>query len=121
MAAEDAVKTAIDELSKALSVNSIIGEPIEVGDKIILPVTKMGMGFCAETNHETEEKGTGGIDGGAGGGGGIFPVAVVIIFKGIKGPEGIRVMPLTSQSGNTELAESVTKIASSLLSKLSIK
>lgn len=121
MAAEDAVKTAIDELSNALSVKSIIGEPIEMEDKIIIPVTKIGMGFGAGTNQRAENKSIGGIAGGAGGGGGIFPVAVVIIFKGIKGPEGIRVIPLTSPSANTELAGSMTKIASTVLSKLNIK
>ena len=41
----DAIKAALDELIEALSARSIIGEPIEMEDKVIIPITKMGMGF----------------------------------------------------------------------------
>jgi uncharacterized spore protein YtfJ len=116
MAANDAAKTAIDELSKALSVKSIIGEPIEMDDKIILPITKMGIGLGAGVDLEV--KGIGGMTGKAGGGGGISPVAVVVIFKGIEGPEGIRVIPLVEPSAHAGLAESMTHIASTFLSRL---
>ncbi len=118
MASEDAVKAAIDELSKTLSIKSIIGEPIEMEDKIILPVTKMGIGFGTGISRGVEEKSAGGITGSAGGGGGIFPVAVVVIFKGIKGPEGIRVIPLGKPSEYIGLAESMTQVASTVISKI---
>ncbi len=118
MAPDDAVKAAIDELSKVLSIKSIIGEPIEMEDKIILPVTKIGVGFGTGIGHGVEDKSAGGIAGSAGGGGGIFPVAVVVIFKGIEGPEGIRVMPLGAPSEYIGLAESMTQIASTVISKL---
>jgi uncharacterized spore protein YtfJ len=116
MADDDAAKTAINELSKALSVRSIIGEPIEMDDMIILPITKMGIGLGAGVDLEV--KGIGGMNGKAGGGGGISPVAVVVIFKGIKGPEGVRVIPLAAPSDNAGLAESMTHIASTVLSRL---
>jgi uncharacterized spore protein YtfJ len=119
MAADGAAKATIDELSKALSVKSIIGEPIEMDDKIILPVTKIGIGFG--TGVDQEVGGIGGMAGKAGGGGGISPVAVVVIFKGIKGPEGIRVIPLVAPSAHAGLAESMTHIASIVLSRLNSK
>ena len=115
MATDDAVKAAIDELYKSLSIDRIIGEPIELGDKIIFPITKMGIVFGTGLHHGTRDYCAGGR---AGGGGGIFPVAVVIIFKDVKGPEGIRVMPLTVPSAQFELAESLGQIVSSAISRL---
>jgi len=114
MAADSAAKAAIDELFKSLSIDSIIGEPIEVGDKIILPVTKMGIFFGSGLKEAIGNR----AEGRAGGGGSIFPVAIVIIFKDIRGPEGVRVIPLTKPSGQAELAESLTHMVSAAISKL---
>jgi len=97
MAAEDAIKATVDELLKALSARNIIGEPIEMEDKIIIPITKMGMGFGTGIGRGSEDLGNRGVTGGAGGGVGVFPVAVVIVFKGIAGSEGVKVVPLGLQ------------------------
>jgi uncharacterized spore protein YtfJ len=115
MVAEDAIRTTVDELLKALSANNIIGEPIETEDKILIPITKMGMGFGTGRNQGTEERDKGEISGAAGGGVGVFPVAVVVIFKGIKGSEGVKVMPLTAPS---PLAESMVHVANTLMERL---
>jgi uncharacterized spore protein YtfJ len=116
MAAEDAIKATVDELLKALSAKNIIGEPIETEDKILIPITKMGMGFGTGISHGTEEAHRGEIAGGAGGGVGVFPVAVVAIFKGVAGSDGIKVIPLTVPS---PLAESMVQIANTVMDKLS--
>lgn len=115
MAAEDAIRTTVDELLKALSANNIIGGPIETEDKILIPITKMGMGFGTGIGPGTEEMNKGGITGGAGGGVGVFPVAILVIFKGITGPEGVKVMPLAAPS---PLAEPIAHIANTLMEKL---
>jgi uncharacterized spore protein YtfJ len=41
----DAIRATVDELLKVLSARNIIGEPMDLEDKIIIPITKMGMGF----------------------------------------------------------------------------
>ncbi|HSD58828.1 MAG TPA: spore germination protein GerW family protein [Methanotrichaceae archaeon] len=115
MAAEDAIRTTVDELLKALSANNIIGEPIETEDKILIPITKMGMGFGTGTGQGTGEMNKGEIAGGAGGGVGVFPVAIVVIFKGVTGSEGVKVMPLAAPS---PLAESMVHIANTLVERL---
>jgi uncharacterized spore protein YtfJ len=115
MAAEDAIKATVDELLKAISAKNIIGEPIEMEDKIIIPITKMGMGFGTGTGPGSEDAGKGGVAGGAGGGVGVFPVAVVIVFKGVSGSEGVKVVPLTAQS---PLAEPMTNIAHLFMDRL---
>ncbi len=116
MAAEDAIRATVDELLKAISAKNIIGEPIETEDKILIPITKMGMGFGTGINSGTAETAKSEIAGGAGGGVGVFPVAVVVIFKGIEGSGGIKVIPLTAPS---PLADSMAQIASTLMERLS--
>lgn len=115
MAAEDAIKTTIDELLKAISANNIMGEPIETEDKLLIPITKMGMGFGTGMGHGTEGTRKGEIAGGAGGGVGIFPVAVIVIFKGITGPEGVKMISLATPSAMTE---SMAYIADTVMERL---
>ncbi|MCX6676898.1 MAG: spore germination protein GerW family protein [Methanothrix sp.] len=93
----DAKKATLDELLDALSAQSIMSEPIEMEDKIIIPVTKMGMGFGTDLGR-TDRDGSheGPARCGAGGGIGIYPVAVVVVFKGICGPEGVKVINMAA-------------------------
>jgi len=115
MAAEDAIRATVDELLKAIPAKNIIGDPIETEDKLIIPITKMGMGFGTGIGSGTEDKCEGGIAGGAGGGVGIFPVAVVIVYKGISGPEGVQVVPLGAPN---PLADSIARVAHTFLERM---
>jgi len=115
MAGEEVIKITVDELAKALSANNIIGQPIDMEDKMIIPVTKMGMGFGTGMSQGSEEKTSGELAGGAGGGLGVFPVALIIVFKGISGPEGVQIVPLTQPSA---VAESIAQIASTIMTRL---
>jgi uncharacterized spore protein YtfJ len=118
MAAEENIKATIDELQKVLSANNIIGQPIEMEDKIIVPITKMGMGFGTGSSQCGDNKKAGGTSGGAGGGVGVFPVAVVIVSKGVAGHEGVKVVPLGTPNA---LSESLGEIASVLMERFSRK
>lgn len=114
MGADDTIKSTIDELYKVLSAKNITGDPIEMEDKIIIPIIKMGMGFGTKSIVAGENKRNCETSGGAGGGIGISPAAVVIVFKGIKGPDGIRVVPLGTPSA---LSESLVEMAAILKEK----
>ena len=108
----DAIKATLDERFEALCAQ-LICEPIELEDKIIIPITKMGMGLCtdiARTGPHVSQEGLERCK--AGGGVGIFPVAVVIVFKGILGPEGVKVVPLSSPG------ESLSDIAHLFMEKI---
>ena len=108
----DAINATLDELFEALS-SQLIGEPIELEDKIIIPITKMGMGLCTDIARTGSHVSQEGLDGcKAGGGVGIFPVAVVIVFKGILGPQGVKVVPLSPPG------ESLSDIAHVLMEKI---
>ncbi len=90
----------------------MISEPIELEDKVIIPITKMGMGLCTnmgrtglDESQECLERRT------VGGGVGLFPVAVVIVYKGISGPEGVKVVTLSPPG------ESISDIAHVFMDK----
>ncbi|MBN1235901.1 MAG: hypothetical protein JW999_07625 [Methanotrichaceae archaeon] len=109
----DAMRATIDELLETLSTKSIIGEPIEMEDKIIIPITKMGMGLCADIGRKGQHASPEDLARcKAGGGVGVFPVAVVIVSKGIAGPKGVKVVVLSPPE------EPVSSIAHIVMEKI---
>ena len=115
MTGTDAIRATVDELLRVLSARNIIGEPMDLEDKIIIPITKMGMGFGTGQGMEPGGKETIKIE--AGGGVGVIPIAIVVVFKGITGEDGFKVIPLSGQrSVNQPLAE-VASAAQSILER----
>ena len=102
----DVIKTTVDELLKVLATDNVIGETMEIEDKVIIPITKVGLmfGTGAGKGGMRDNKGAGA---GAGGGAGIMPVSVVVAFKNVKGPEGVQVL---SVEGMGPLSKIVTDI-----------
>jgi len=95
---EDAIKTTVEELRKVLNIENVIGETIETEDKILIPVTRFGMAFGAGMGEGKGPGEQGGKGAGAAGGTGIEPIAMVAVFKGVKGPEGVKLLSLKSPS-----------------------
>ena len=91
---DSSFKTTIEELNKILKTNSVIGEPIETEDKILIPVVKMGFGFGGGNNNTT---------GGAGAAAGIEPISMVVVSKNSSGSDSIRVIDI-SKGNNTKKA-----------------
>jgi len=86
------LKSTAVELRESLQPDHVIGKPVDLGDKLVIPVTRFGFGFGAG--------GSGGGESGqgSGGGAGIEPVALIILFKDVKGPAGIQVLSLRKES-----------------------
>ena len=99
---ESYVKTLVEELSKVISADSVIGEPIVQEDKVLLPVIRVGFALGSGSGRA---KGGDGAGEGGGGGGGIDPIAVIAVFKGISGPEGVKVLQLKAPSRIPEVIE----------------
>jgi uncharacterized spore protein YtfJ len=93
------IRNILEEFRKTLTVETVIGKPIEIEDKILIPV--VGIGFGAGGGGGSRGKGKEGEGYGAGGGGGMCPLALVAVFKGIPGPEGLKVLSL-KPSGTLE-------------------
>lgn len=91
---EDAIKITVEELRKVLNIENVIGETIETEDKILIPVTRFGMAFGAGMGEGKGPEGQGGKGAGAAGGTGIEPIAMIAVFKDVKGPEGVRLLSL---------------------------
>jgi len=87
----EVIKSMWEELRKTITVENAIGKPIEIEDKTLVPIFEMGFGAGGGGGKGKEKEGQGY---GAGGGGGIKPVALVAVFKGIPGPEGLKVLSL---------------------------
>jgi len=85
------IKNVWEELRKTIKVETAIGNPIEIEDKTLIPIFGVGFGAGGGGGKGKEKEGQGY---GVGGGGGITPVALVAVFKGIPGPEGMKVLSL---------------------------
>lgn len=108
MSGEEMLRMTTDELEKLLTPAHIIGTPLDLGDKSVIPVAEFGFGFGAGSG-QSGEKGAGGA--GSGGGGGISPVALIVIHKNVPGVEGIQVLSLRKES---TIVRVISTIAESL-------
>ncbi|WP_458454834.1 GerW family sporulation protein [Methanobrevibacter sp.] len=88
----DKIKTTVEELRKLISVDNVIGKPIETEDKLLIPVMKVGVGFGVGTNIGSENTDA------AGAGAGVEPISMVMIPKKGNDAEGVRVLDLSKGS-----------------------
>lgn len=105
-AVENLVKATLGEIEKVLTTRTVVGEPINIQGRTLIPLVSVGFGFGAGAG---EGKGEGrrlgeGSGGGAGGGAWIRPMALIIIDK-----DGVRV-----ESVRGGLASAVEKIAEAI-------
>ncbi len=87
------IKATVEELSKLISIDNVIGKPIETEDKILIPVIRMGVGFGVGENIRGSEGGDA-----AGAGAGVEPVSMVMIPKKGNTAEGVRVLDLSKRN-----------------------
>jgi uncharacterized spore protein YtfJ len=109
---EDVAKTIASELRSVATTESIVGDPIEIQGKTIIPVIKLKMGFGAGSGEDTGEQkkhGHGGSGGGGGGGVTVEPVAFITII-------GDQISVLSPKGAKFEkLAETVPGIVSKIM------
>ncbi|MBR2257332.1 MAG: GerW family sporulation protein [Blautia sp.] len=94
----DTVSTLFAGMDKFIAAKTVVGEPIHVGDTIIIPLADVsfGMGagaFAAEENKESD---------GGGAGGKMSPCAVLIISNGTT-----KVVSIKNQDGITKVLDLV--------------
>ena len=73
------IGTIMGELKEISKTETIVGEPVHLGDKMVVPVTKLSLGFAVGGGEgKAPEKGS--SFGGAGGGGAkVEPVGFIVI------------------------------------------
>lgn len=113
MSSEEFLKTTVDELEKLVSTKNIIGDPIPMGERIVIPVASYGFGFGGGYVKGTDMmKGEGG---GSGAGAGITPIALIIIDSTVQGRDGIQVHMLNKKS---EVSELISTVSTSLVPQI---
>ena len=104
------LKSTAEQLRESLQPDHVIGKPLDLGDKIVIPVTRFGFGFGAG-GSSGKESGQG-----SGGGAGIEPVALIILYKDIRGPDGIQVMSLRKESTLVQVVNALSdKVAPQII------
>ncbi len=73
------LKGVVGELKEIARTETVIGEPVTVGKKTVIPVVKISVGFGAGGGQGEGEKNTSNFGGGGGGGTKIEPAAFIII------------------------------------------
>jgi uncharacterized spore protein YtfJ len=116
----DPIKTTVEELMKIVAIENVIGDVIETDDKVIIPVTRIGIGFGAGMGEGSARKDMGkGAGGGAAAGAGVEPIAVIAIFKGVSGVEGVKVLPLSKPDHLSRAIKELGSVMIDMMSKWS--
>ena len=115
----DPIKTTVEEIRKILNVENVVGKTIETDELLMFPITKMGMGFGAGMGEGKDSKNMNGSGSGSGAGGaaGIEPIAMVVVFKGLSGPEGVKVMSLKAPDHLSRAIGEISNAAVEIMDK----
>ena len=103
MAVEEVLRNLITELKDTAQTKTIVGAPIVVAGKTIIPVSKVAMGFGGGYGEDKEKKQGGGM--GAAGGVSVSPVALIIIDE-----TGVSVASLNKGFGFDRIVELVPEL-----------
>ena len=112
----DVIKTTVDELLKVLATDNVIGETVEIDDKVIIPITKVGLMFGSGSGMGSMSNRKAGGHG-AGGGAGIEPLSVIVAFKGIEGPEGVQVLSVSGMGPLSKMVVDLGHAAKQMMEK----
>ncbi len=77
--AEAIIKTLMDEIKTITKTETILGEPINVGNNTIIPVCRIMVGFGAGGGEGEMKEKRGGSGGGGGGGLRVEPAAFIVV------------------------------------------
>ena len=110
---DNSIEKTLNEIQKVMNTKSIVGTPIDADDKLIIPISKTSLGFGVGVadNKGTNETGIGGT----GGGGSIDPVALLIVYKNIPGPNGVELVQINKDDSLEGLLSGVSKVVMGVL------
>ena len=108
----DILNVSLDNLKSLVDSNTVIGDPIVVGDVTIIPISKVSFGFASGGSEIPTTKPGAPFGGGSGGGVTITPVGFLSVSNG----EVRMVQPQTAD--NT--ADRIVNIVPDLLDKIAV-
>jgi len=80
MGVEELMKEVVEQLEKLITTKTIVGEPITVAGKTVVPISKVSFGFGSGGGEGKRDEKSG-FGGGGGGGAKIEPVAFLVISE----------------------------------------
>ncbi|WP_040197609.1 GerW family sporulation protein [Candidatus Soleaferrea massiliensis] len=104
--------TAMQKLRQLVDANTIVGQPIEAGDTIIIPVSKVSFGFASGGSDLPTSKPKELFGGGSGGGVSINPIAFIAITNG-----NVKLLQIDASGGST--ADRLVDAVPELIDKVS--
>lgn len=117
---DTSIEKTLSQIQNVMSTNSIVGRPVAVKDKVIIPISKTALGFGVGVGNNTGNSST--ELGGAGGGGSIDPVALLVVYADIPGPQGVELVPIDKSNTPIEdLLSSVGKMAFDFLGNSNVE
>jgi len=108
---EEILSTILEKLRHLASTETVVGQPVTVGNLVILPVIKITVGFAAagaegtggkDTPNKSNATGTGG---GGGGGANVTPVGFIVYDGG-----DIKFLSAAGKGGLENLIEAVPEM-----------
>lgn len=102
------LKAVVGEIRDMARSETIIGEPVTVGKRTVIPITKISFGFGAGGGQGESGKVGEGFGGGGGGGAKIEPAAFIIMDE-----DGVSLLPATKGSWES-LINAIPGVASKL-------
>jgi len=115
MTGDEMIRATAEELRNFISAKAIIGDPLDLGDKVVFSIASFGFAFGAGAGTGKAEEG-GGEGGGAGGG--VTPIALLVIHKDVKGPEGVQIYSLTKKGQLSEIIETIDETLPSVVERV---
>ena len=106
---ESLINTMFEKLEKFIRTETVVGEQIQVGDIILIPIVSVSFGVGGGGGGGKDRDGNDGNGGGGGTGAKIQPNAIVVIKNG-----EVSAIPLTSRGSFDKLFEMLPEIISKI-------
>ena len=103
------LKNIVGELKEMARSQSVVGDPINLGNKIVVPLVKISVGFGAGGGQDERQSESARFGGGGGGGARIEPAAFIVI-------DGDKISLLSAKPGKYDtLIEAVPNLIGKLI------
>ncbi|MCD6418748.1 sporulation protein [bacterium] len=75
----DILETMLGKIETMAQAKTILGEPVKLGERMVIPVVKISVGFGAGGGEGSEKDKNAGTGGGGGGGFSVQPVGFIVM------------------------------------------
>jgi len=111
MGVEELMQEVVEQLEKLVTTKTIVGEPITVAGKTVVPISKVSFGF-GSAGGEGKRGEEGGFGGGGGGGAKIEPVAFLVVSE-----DEVKLLPVAGKGIDLgKIVEAVPEVVDKLKS-----